>query len=446
MDCFLCKTANPEGQKYCGNCGAPLSSDLDPLGESYEPIIQQHVTTALREQLVDRELVELRACQDILTRVQQWARLLGFFVGIPVALLMFILAFWGIRTFSDFSNKVDEVELQIEEQIIQEIQEANQDIQQANQDIIVARESISRTLQRAASLEQQIALHQENISATAKIAELQIEQVAVDVQRNVSTTIQRADENVAKLEQRVDEVEKQVVRFEESIALTPEIKKSVVDTISSYQDYWERIGFSVEGEVNVLVEVSPGRAYYDPAENLMVISSSVISDTDVILREYTHFILASAVDEDVDLLSKRLGTALESGLADYFPSSFSSDPRIGEIFGKQVTGRPYIRNLDNDRKFTEVSLSSNRGGEEWEMGEIWGGAFWEMRQRIGQATTDDLIFAAWQALDPSDNTDQLPANFVRRLLEVGESLEGANTDQIREIFEGRELGSFDPAS
>jgi len=435
MDCLNCKTTNPEGQKYCGNCGASLISNIGPPAEFLEPVIQEQLEIALKEQLRDQKLVELETVENITLRLQQWAKLFVFFMAIPITLFLIILALMGISTYSDFSKRVSDVEDRINERV-------SEFEQQAIQDIIVANQSITRSLELAQSLEQRVAIAQQTVSQTVQLAQLEVEQVSMDAQQSISTSVQQAQENVTNLEQRLDEVEAQVINFESSTALTPGLEKEIKDDIYSYQDYWQSLGIPLDEEVNIFIEDSGFvNAYYDHRENLMVIHSSIVSDTDVILREYTHHILFNAAHDDIKF--SPLSLALESGLADYFLGSFSNDPLIAEEYAQLlveqgILDKPYIRNLENDREFSEVSYPLSFGDEQ-NVGEIWGGAFWELRERIGEATADNLLFSAWRALESSDNTDELPENFISRLLEIDESLEGANADQIREVFEGRGL-------
>ena len=87
---------------------------------------------------------------------------------------------------------------------------------------------------------------------------------------------------------------------------------------------------------------------------------------------------------------------IESGLADYFPCSFADRSYFGEIVATVMNlGRPYTRNLYNSRKFDETpeleGLSQDRG-------EIWGGAFWQLRSVLGRDLADRLLAKAWRSM------------------------------------------------
>ena len=140
----------------------------------------------------------------------------------------------------------------------------------------------------------------------------------------------------------------------------------------------------------------------------------------------------------------KLIAAIESGLADYFPASSQSDPRIAEtaalrlrdILGEEVFNKPYVRNLVNNRKFSEI-----QGGTlPADAGEIWGGAFWDVRLLMGKDSADQLLLSTWLALEPPDPTGDIAANFVNRLLELEQTLEdGRYASDIQAIFQERGL-------
>ncbi|AFE07190.1 hypothetical protein COCOR_06876 [Corallococcus coralloides DSM 2259] len=91
--------------------------------------------------------------------------------------------------------------------------------------------------------------------------------------------------------------------------------------------------------------------------------------------------------------------ALESGLSDYFVCSHGGNPRLGHRSGAVWSARegpdhPYIRALDHRRGFNELASDATH----WDIGEVWGAAFWELRVLLGQSTVDRALAAAWQGL------------------------------------------------
>ena len=123
---------------------------------------------------------------------------------------------------------------------------------------------------------------------------------------------------------------------------------------------------------------------------------------------------------------------LESGLADYFPSSFENRSDIWQPLGLQFSNR----NLDNHRSFSEIRIGKT---EEHDAGDVWGGAFFELRQTIGQKPTDKLLLAAWKELDLSKPYADM-MTFPLELLKQDRSLEeGRHLQQIHSVFSSRGL-------
>lgn len=215
----------------------------------------------------------------------------------------------------------------------------------------------------------------------------------------------------------------------------------------SYRNYLQGLGYiSKTGHVGVTVypQVTGYAAYYDQRRNSIVVGEAFAGDVDVIFREYTHHALMSVVVKGT--LGQPDLRAIESSLADYFPCSFNNDAIFGEKsapeFRRLSGGRfdkPYVRNLENNRSFGEITtrLPHQDAGD---AGEVWGGAFWEMRGLLKRERADKLLFSTWVALQPSDTLNNPASSFVGKLLEASRALEGgAHTEQIRGVFGRRGL-------
>jgi hypothetical protein len=162
------------------------------------------------------------------------------------------------------------------------------------------------------------------------------------------------------------------------------------------------------------------------------------SDTDVLYREYAHHVLNLLVPDR----EQQVYAEIESGLADYFTCSFTNDPVFAENAAKKVFKKAYgfkqdyIRNLDNNLKFSNLPPNPHYQ----QLGEIWGGAFWEIRQLLKPEVADRLLFSTWKTMASSENLNDRGESFVISLLEQSKSIEGGKyNDQIRSIFEDRGL-------
>ena len=95
--------------------------------------------------------------------------------------------------------------------------------------------------------------------------------------------------------------------------------------------------------------------------------------------------------------------------------------------------QPSPADLRNTQKFPKI-LSSVRFTSELQ-GDLWGAAFWEMRQLFGQSPTDKLLFDSWLALQPPDMRiarEEYAERLVSHAPPNGKS-------EIKAIFERRDL-------
>jgi hypothetical protein len=354
---------------------------------------------SLKDQFKDQKIVELETTQAVAARLLDWAKLLGFFVGVPLALLGVVLGFLGVRTYADFSGLV---------------KRAQQDISR----------NFEEAQKRAAMMKS------EADTLTAGFEQLK---------SRLADTNRLANE-VQALSKKVDRIEEKV-GFTSSSKLTPKIKRQLESAFYKFQTYLQQLGFQPKGgtvDIDVPEKmIEPGAlAYYDSDSHRMVIDRKYASDPDLLYREYMHHVLYSG-----DLPEDAKGTlwpyyAIESGLATYFACSFNNNPRSAEKTASLAGGDFKIWDLSTERKFSEIQ--PNVGSAMTDGTEIWGGAFWEIRQLLGQTAADRLLFKTWFAVRPGDVRKDRGASFVKKLLELNQTEErGKHADQIRAVFEKR---------
>jgi hypothetical protein len=225
--------------------------------------------------------------------------------------------------------------------------------------------------------------------------------------------------------------------------LTPELNAFYVTLLRSFQNYLRRSGFPIKEGTEIKFHVEPGDivkidnqlfySVYVPTENTMHVASKYAVDTDLVLHEYMRHVL-SATDEGAPNAAENIKwwayNAVQSGLAVYYPCSFAERP----VF----SSTPEIStNLQNESKFNEPPLDQNSADAEG--GTVWGGAFWELRQLLGESKADKLLSSAWISWHPSDPESNVRADFARMLIEVHEAADGKNRAEIRAVFERRGL-------
>jgi acid phosphatase type 7 len=85
MNCEQCGASNPEGQKYCGACGAPLDSLAGPTRAAVESTVRQEVAKALSGYVKDQRIAEFDITEKVANRLIGWGKVVGVFLGIFVA-------------------------------------------------------------------------------------------------------------------------------------------------------------------------------------------------------------------------------------------------------------------------------------------------------------------------------------------------------------------------
>ena len=75
--------------------------------------------------------------------------------------------------------------------------------------------------------------------------------------------------------------------------------------------------------------------------------------------------------------------------------------------------------------------------------EIWGAAFWQIRELLGQEDADRLLAKTWQAFGPRDSqTASFYASFVESLVENSKGVgDGSQVEAVRAIFVRRGINS-----
>jgi hypothetical protein len=352
--------------------------------------VQQEVARALDARLRDQKVVDIETSQAILTRLSDWAKLFGFFVGIPLALLFTYLGFVGIRTYSDFSARINK-----------------------------AKEEALSPLE------------------STKAEAARIAQAYKDLDAQLQA-VKQLEGNVQHLSEKVNKIE-EAIKFKPSASLTPELKQNLSQAFNRFYTYLKQIGFPLtKNPPTAFVDQSKEQtAYYSILDNQIVLSPDFAPLKDAGLREYTFYGLNVARPGATNIGAIE---GLESGLADYFPCSFNGRSEFGkEIFeaiAKRHPGTPLpSRNLDNHRSFNEIQVGLM---EEHDIGNIWGSAFWQIRTSIGQTETDRLLLAAWKSFAASESFT--PATFAREIMKQDTLLySGAHVKQIQSVFESRDL-------
>lgn len=178
-------------------------------------------------------------------------------------------------------------------------------------------------------------------------------------------------------------------------------------------------------------------AYYMPWANCIVLGDgdryNVLSrDATVIIHEYTHGVTYALAKLGVGGETAALG----EGYSDYFASSITGDPRVGDWVVAKL-GRPWLRNVENSKRYPEDLVH-----ESHQDSLIWSGSFWDLRKAVGRETADALAFHSVGYL----NSEATFASAFLAVLEADrEKFAGVHEQAIREAFGKHGLASNDAA-
>lgn len=361
IECVRCKTANTDGTKYCAECGNSLAPQIGAFQEFLDSTLRDRVQQIFDKNYKDQKVVEIETTQAIANRFLEWSKLLGIVAGIPIALLLVVLSVLGIKTYSDFTGKID--------------------------------------------------------TATGKVA----------------AQLASAEEGAKKLKEKGDSLandyQKLQTQFADTAALGEQVKNlsekvAVLERLARFQTYITGLGpQGAAGPISVDVRNQMDHAgmisYYDSDKRMMVIDSKYASEASVIYREYMHHVLYPKRIPD----NAPHYYAIESGLAWYLPCSFIGDPNPAKG----------TASWDLTKKRQLAEMRSDVGSAMMDGTEIWGGAFWELRQRLGQSKADKLLFESWFTISADDVKADRGASFIRKLLELGKPHDA----EIRAVFTER---------
>jgi hypothetical protein len=424
MNCPRCHSENPDGKNYCGDCGAALGQQTSGPEAISEDQLQKQIQAALDTRFKDQKVVEVETAQQIAERLVGWVKLLGALTSIPLAILILILGLLGITKIADFFSYVDKAKTSLEGMV-----------------------GATRTKFESQTKDMELMVKAAKKNVEAYEADFKsITDETRSLREKLTQSEKTFSEKIGHLQGAVEQLQR--TEFEKSPDLTPERQKRLDGDISQFRDYMHKLGFTPTKDwIKVKINATGSmNAYYDPAVNTIFISPDFVDDSDVAFREYAHHILLSAGSD------RWIPSAgLESGLADYFACSFQDDPKFGEkvveVFRKldpERFGEPFLRTMENHRKFTELK-NTHTGSEIIDEGEVWGGAFWESRQKMGKSAqgirlADILLLKTWEGFKPSADIEQARIGFVKGLLEQDKKLTGGRfAADIQEIFKARGL-------
>jgi hypothetical protein len=384
IECPRCEAHNPDGNRFCGDCGAPL----DPTFVAIKDIVRDQVNGVIKDNYKDQKLLEVETAQAVASRLSDWAKLFGFFVGIPIAILLLVLGGLGIKTYSDFASQVDKAQNEVAAHL--------QDAQERAAKLRTEGESLAQDYERLSA----------QFSDTKALAE-----------------------QLKTLSAKVDVIGEKL-GFTPTSNVSSDTKNRLEAAFDKFRQYYTTLGYrsaaeTVNLDIRAKMDIAGALSYYDPDKRMMVIDAKYAEDPIVLYREYSHHVLySSGIPKDPNSMFWSY-YAIESSLAWYFPCSFVNNPKPPTAASSW--------DLSKKRQFNE--MKPNVTSAMIDGTEIWGNAFWEMRMALGQEVADRILFETWFKMQPDDVRSDRGTTFVRKLIEADKTHEA----QIRSIFVQRGL-------
>jgi acid phosphatase type 7 len=100
MKCAGCNAENPDGAKYCCNCGTRLDLTSGPIKDILESTVRNEVDRALKGYLKDQKIAEYDITEKVANRLLGWGKIFATLFGA----LVVIGGVFGIKTVMDLSG------------------------------------------------------------------------------------------------------------------------------------------------------------------------------------------------------------------------------------------------------------------------------------------------------------------------------------------------------
>jgi uncharacterized membrane-anchored protein YhcB (DUF1043 family) len=186
MDCVICKAQNPEGAKYCTNCGIRLDLSSGPLKDILEASVRQEVDRALQRYVKEERIAEFDITEKVTTRLLGWAKILGTLIGV----LLVVAGLLGVKSLTDLYEKAKK-ELQVS------VESAKKELEKQKTELSTLTSDYTN-------------LHDRYTQLNSKLPEYeQISQSATELK----TRLDRITNSLAQQDKRIGELDSQVQKL-----------------------------------------------------------------------------------------------------------------------------------------------------------------------------------------------------------------------------------------
>jgi hypothetical protein len=423
MKCPRCSTENNEGNAYCHACGLAIDAKVAALEASVAARLDERMNVAIAEKFKDAKLVEVEVAEGVAKRLIEWTKTLGVFIAIPVAILALVLGFFGVKSYTEFTAKIDETEKSAREAVEKQLAEFKA---ASKREFDSSTEDFKQHLQEAADKEL-AAIHTRGLELVKTI----------DEQVEKSPAIQQIKQEVTDL--------KTKFTFQTDNRVSDDLKSKLDAALQQFQAYLRKIGFRADENVEISIGHLEGTiSKYAPAgkdgKDKIFIEARFASEPDPLFLEYGRHVLLGERPPNLSVppSSERNWDydAINAGVARYYACSFQDRP----IFWPNAPAD--ARSASSDLRIAGKVITA---AADWEWSTragaaLWGALCWNLRETLGQQRADELLRETWFLLDERDPSKVEPEKFREHLVNSAQKIEnGKFVSEINEILKRRGL-------
>lgn len=247
--------------------------------------------------------------------------------------------------------------------------------------------------------------------------------------------------------------------FAKDALASEDVQQDLAQSLNAFQAHLHAVGFKHTPDVQVNIHNDADlNAYFVPKERSIQVHPLLTSTPEIVLIEYAGAVLwggrpPDALDSEGPGGSPEgewdpvieLASGVFIGVREFVVASYLGDPRIGAVLARLLdSDKPYLRNLEHLHDYGPVlrdEITEPHG-----IGEIWGGALWEIRARVGRTKTESIVALAWEAIPTDTRYARWPAAFLESMaVQARAALPEAQASGLMDVFTRRKFFETPPA-
>lgn len=245
MPCDQCASTLAKGQKFCSNCGSATDSlTVETLNKQIAGLTTQVAELVAARKEAEQTLLEVDTAEKVVNRLMSWAKLFGFFIGIPAGLILIGLGIWAGKSIKDFHDIASTAQSSV-----------NEKLEKARGDAKAAEAQATNALSTAGAVNQTIHATQEKLNALGANVKQSADKVG-----QLETGISQQQTRLATLNVAVTAQNKAVDNLATTVQ-TLNKSRLVQDIGRSHPEFGAHIVYGPSGEVLSAQTKPTGKLY-----------------------------------------------------------------------------------------------------------------------------------------------------------------------------------------